>query len=415
MRSASFLILLATLAGILSSVEALKDHSHIVKFKRQNPDKSKYPPVLKTPPRSSLPQDWVDALENLQKAGKIPNIPVSTSTDAGIFYPKGLKMSKEDICNWSITGCFGENDIHEAADGAWVISFDDGPTASSPALYDFLHSHNQPGTHFMIGSQIVAYMDNAKHALQTQQQLAVHTWSHSLQTTKDNYEVLGELGWTMQIIYDISGRVPKYWRPPQGDVDNRVRAIAEGVFNLTTVMWDAECNDWCIGDDGKSACPGETPGKSQKSVVTAINKALKKPKSPGVMILEHELNKYTVGFFTDYYPRLAGLGWKPLSVPETLGVNWYHNAVNNDDTPINTTSMLYATVSSAVTKANGTNTNNNNSNKVASNGKSNNTGSGNGNSQNLLSKSSSSSARGSIALFALASASIAIILSILFV
>ena len=411
MRSTSLLILLATLAGILSSVEALKDHSHLVKFKRQNPNKSKYPPVLKTPPRSSLPQDWVDALESLQNAGKIPDIPVSTSPDGStIIYPKSLKMSQKDVCNWSITGCFGQNDIHEAEDGVWVISFDDGPTASSPALYDFLHSHNQAGTHFMIGSQIVAYMDNAKHALQTQQQFAVHTWSHSLQTTKDNYEVLGELGWTMQIIYDISGRVPKYWRPPQGDVDNRVRAIAEGVFNLTTVMWDAECNDWCIGDNGKSACPGETPGKSQKSVVNAINKALKKPKSPGVMILEHELNKYTVGFFTDYYPRLASLGWKALSVPEQLGVNWYHNSVNNDDTPINTTSMLYATVSSAVTKANGTAINNSN-NKVASNGKNSTTG----NSPNSLAKSSASVAHGTVAIFAFASASIAIMLSMMFV
>lgn len=408
MHSTLIFVLLVTLIGFFSSVEALKDHSHLVKFKRQNPDKSKYPPVLKTPPKSSLPQDWIDALETLQKAGKIPDIPVSTSSDDGITYPKSLKMSQKEICNWSITGCFGQNDIHEAADGVWTISFDDGPTASSPDLYDFLHSHNQAGTHFMIGSQIVAYMENAKHALQTQQQLAVHTWSHSLQTTKDNYEVLGELGWTMQIIYDLSGRVPKYWRPPQGDVDNRVRAIAEGVFNLTTVMWDAECNDWCIGDDGKSACPGETPGKSKKSVKQAINKALKKPKSPGVMILEHELNKYTVGFFTSYYPRLAGLGWKPLSVPEQFGVNWYHNAANNDDVPVNTTSMLYSTVSAAVSKANGNGNNSNNLNKVASPGSKDGTAT---NPPSSLAKNASSKAHSSIAVFTLTIVSVAVMLS----
>ncbi len=58
-------------------------------------------------------------------------------------------------------------------------------------------------------------------------------------TTLTNLQVLGELGWTMQIISDLNGgRLPKYWRPPYGDVDNRVRAIAKGVFGLETVVWN---------------------------------------------------------------------------------------------------------------------------------------------------------------------------------
>ena len=36
-------------------------------------------------------------------------------------------------------------------------------------------------------------------------------------------QVLGELGWTLQVIYDMSGGiVPAFWRPPYGDVDNRM-------------------------------------------------------------------------------------------------------------------------------------------------------------------------------------------------
>ena len=34
----------------------------------------------------------------------------------------------------------------------------------------------------------------------------------------------------MKLIYDSTGgRVPKFWRPPYGDSDNRVRAIAKEV------------------------------------------------------------------------------------------------------------------------------------------------------------------------------------------
>lgn len=134
-------------------------------------------------------------------------------------------------------------------------------------------------------------------------------------------------------------------------------ASNEGVFNLTAVMWDAECNDWCIGDNGKTACPGENPGETQKSVRKAIQKALKMPKSDGVILLEHELNKYTVGFFEEYYPKLQSLGWKPTSIPEQLGVDWYHNAANNDDTPVKVNSMVYSDVADAMSKSNGASSN----------------------------------------------------------
>jgi chitin deacetylase len=63
-------------------------------------------------------------------------------------------------------------------------------------------------------------------------------------TTMTDHQVLGELGWTAQIIYDVrrlseasegrrgsakltlsgaqmTGLVPAFWRPPYGDVDNR--------------------------------------------------------------------------------------------------------------------------------------------------------------------------------------------------
>lgn len=60
-------------------------------------------------------------------------------------------------------------------------------------------------------------------------------------TTLDNMAVLGQLGWTMEIIHNSTGgRLPKYWRPPYGDSDNRVNAIAREVFGLTTVIWNQE-------------------------------------------------------------------------------------------------------------------------------------------------------------------------------
>ena len=67
-------------------------------------------------------------------------------------------------------------------------------------------------------------------------------------TTMTDMQLLGEFGWTMQIIYDnTGGLLPQFWRPPYGDVDNRVRAIAQQVFGLTTVIWSKDSTSiYCL-------------------------------------------------------------------------------------------------------------------------------------------------------------------------
>lgn len=246
--------------------------------------------------------------------------------------------------------CNGPNDIYQAPDNEWAISFDDGPTGASSKLYTFLEQNNQSATHFMIGSQVVDYMDVVKEAANKGQELALHTWSHSLLTTKDDLGVVGELGWNLQIIYDATGYIATKMRPPQGDIDARVRAIATEVFNVTCVMWDTESNDWCMTKGFKTACPGENPGKDRASVEAAINKALVGPKSPGVIVLEHELRKETVQIFEDYYPKLKGQGWKPKAISDLgAGMPWYTNAQNGAEAPTKADSILPGAIQAAKT------------------------------------------------------------------
>lgn len=109
-------------------------------------------------------------------------------------------------------------------------------------MYDFLGSQDIPATHFFIGINI---LNNPKQFLRAFEELegdiAVHTWTHPYMTTLTNEQLLGEFGWTMEIIHNSTGgRLPKFWRPPYGDSDKRVSAIAKEVFGLTTVLWNQE-------------------------------------------------------------------------------------------------------------------------------------------------------------------------------
>jgi chitin deacetylase len=60
-------------------------------------------------------------------------------------------------------------------------------------------------------------------------------------TSLSNEDVVAQLGYTIAAIRDLSGgRIARFWRPPFGDTDARVSAIAKEVFGLTTVIWNRE-------------------------------------------------------------------------------------------------------------------------------------------------------------------------------
>lgn len=93
----------------------------------------------------------------------------------------------------------------------------------------------------MIGLNILYNPDVFSEAFKNGDDLAVHTWTHPYMTTLSNEAIVAELGYTMQIIHDSTqGRIPRFWRPPYGDSDNRVRAIAKYVFGLSMIIWNQE-------------------------------------------------------------------------------------------------------------------------------------------------------------------------------
>ncbi|KAL4075861.1 carbohydrate esterase family 4 protein [Scleroderma citrinum] len=269
----------------------------------------------------NMPQAWLDALHAAIAAGKIPDIPVTTMGGPSPTYPDGYDPMSPNVCSSSYQ-CRIPGDIWDGPPGTLSLSFDDGPLPPSPTLYRFLKEKQQHATHFFIGSNILQYHDYFQTVwLDNQDDIAVHTWTHPYMTTKTNEEVLAELGWTMQLIHNSTGgRVPKYWRPPYGDSDTRVRAIAQEVFGLTTVVWNQDTNDWSLSDP--------VPLTSLDQIASQMHTWLTGPKTPGLIILEHELSDQSVQAFMSAWDLMVSNGWKIASVAQMGDVNAYQNAWN---------------------------------------------------------------------------------------
>ncbi|KAJ7063723.1 carbohydrate esterase family 4 protein [Mycena amicta] len=279
--------------------------------------KSGYPTEWVTP--TTVPTEWTNALNAAVASKVIPDIPVSTVNTSGgdgsgvpVYSGSDPTGTSPEICSGSAQ-CKIPGDIWDAPDGYLALSFDDGPTDASPGLSEFLLANNQTATHFMIGSNLLDFPTQFLTAFNQGDDIAVHTWSHPYMTTMTNAQVIAELGWTIELIHNSTGgRIPRFWRPPYGDSDMRTRAIAKEVFGLTTVIWNQDTNDWSLTDTP----PGTTAAQINASMTTWLTA---KTKSPGLIILEHELSNQSVASFKSAYPIMKANNWNVVSLSQLMG------------------------------------------------------------------------------------------------
>jgi peptidoglycan/xylan/chitin deacetylase (PgdA/CDA1 family) len=79
-------------------------------------------------------------------------------------------------------------------------------------------------------------------AKQTQFEIANHAYWHPHLREMDDARVLRELRRTQEVLSKLNGKRPQYFRPPYGEVDDRVAKLAARV-GLTTIQFDVASGD----------------------------------------------------------------------------------------------------------------------------------------------------------------------------
>ncbi|KAI8099736.1 uncharacterized protein BX664DRAFT_322009 [Halteromyces radiatus] len=246
------------------------------------------------------------ALYNSIDWTKAPNIQPKTMTPAGGLNLQSYNTAQDPDCWWSASQCTKPKtaninpDIVQCLEpNTWGLTFDDGPNCSHNAFYDFLEQNNQKASMFYIGSNVIGWPYGAMRGLKDGHHLAGHTWSHRLMTTLSNQEVLAELYYTSKAIKYVTGVTPLYWRPAQGDLDDRVRWIATQL-NLTAILWNLDTDDWAAG-----TTPGvtaQTVQQNYQNFITMGNNGTFN--TIGNIVLSHEINNMTMDFAIQNYPNI---------------------------------------------------------------------------------------------------------------
>jgi len=157
---------------------------------------------------------------------------------------------------------------------------------------------NLKTTFFVVGSRALSFPALLQEEYMGQHQIAVHTWSHPALTTQSTESVIAELGWSKKIIKDVLGVTPIYFRPPYGDIDDRVRAIAKAM-GLIPIMW-TRISPTATFDTGDYNVAGGTISVSQ--VLNNWEHIIGNASviDTGFIVLEHDLFPQTVEIATGY-------------------------------------------------------------------------------------------------------------------
>ncbi|KAF9100822.1 Carbohydrate esterase 4 protein [Mortierella sp. AM989] len=127
---------------------------------------------------------------------------------------------------------------------SYAISFDDGPGQLTDELLDYLDEQKLQVTFFMNGDNWnCIYRPHAqrllKRAYEARHQIAAHPWSHRDLESLSDKDIREEMNRIDQAFRQILGVVPRYMRPPYGEVGERVRLVLEEM-GYVIILWDVD-------------------------------------------------------------------------------------------------------------------------------------------------------------------------------
>ena len=139
---------------------------------------------------------------------------------------------------------FGPSVYHgDRKRAALALTFDDGPSESTPALLEILAEHKIPATFFMCGKNVRRFPKIAREVVSSGHEIGNHTDSHPRLDFKSPEFIYGELALAQETIIQVTGATPKLFRAPYGVRWFGLKS-AQQRLGLVGVMWTAIGRDW---------------------------------------------------------------------------------------------------------------------------------------------------------------------------
>ena len=178
----------------------------------------------------------------------------------------------------------------ETTEAMASLTFDDGPDPDyTPAILDILDDYGVRATFFMMGWNAMVHSHLARRVVDAGHEIGNHTWSHQNLTFTSPEETFEEMHRAAEVLEDVAGTRPRFFRPPRGQLSGFSIRHAT-MLGYDTIIWSV------------------TPGEVSKGGPTAVRRDLARRIGPGDIVDLHDgvgRGTFNPGRdFTDYLHRL---------------------------------------------------------------------------------------------------------------
>lgn len=181
-----------------------------------------------------------------------------------------------------------------------ALTFDGGPSPTTPALLDILKRDHLHATFFVQGKgHIATYPKILRRIAEEGNEIGNHTWNHRILTRIDADDARQELARTQDAIERITGTEPVLMRPPQGRTNRTVATICREL-GLAQVLWSVTAKDYETTDS---------------ALIT--KRVLDQTHRDGIILL-HDLHKGTVPAVPGIIAALRQRGYTIVTVSQLL-------------------------------------------------------------------------------------------------
>lgn len=156
------------------------------------------------------------------------------------------------------------------------LTYDDGPTPGiTDRILNELARRKLKATFFMIGRKVEQYPSLAREVVAAGHEVANHTFTHPALNRLPEARVDEEIRRAQDVISDITGHQPNWFRPPYGAF-RQDQGPTPLSYKLGVANWSVDPRDWA------------SPGASV--IVQRVLSAT----TPGSIILLHDLKRQTL-------------------------------------------------------------------------------------------------------------------------
>ncbi len=264
------------------------------------------PPAVEAPPAPPPP-----AVEEPPTPAPVPQPPMGAPPERPVPVqveptptPVPVPAPAQPVVTWRPRGIglpLAPSDPEAAEQRVAMLTFDDGPTEQTVPILETLAKEDVKAVFFITGYSARNHPELVERIHKEGHQLGVHTMTHPNMRTLSKEDQRKEIEPLIDLIQQVTGQRPRYFRPPFGAYNQDLLSLLEEL-EMELINWTNGSLDW----------EGVVHGRKPPDVVvqTVIDQLHR-----GAVILFHDTMSHTAEALPEVIRQMKAEGYGFVSLP----------------------------------------------------------------------------------------------------